>query len=216
MTKNANEKNQSIVLRVITIGDSGVGKTAMIKRYIYNTFTPDSLSTIGINSSFRNIIVKDGTKVQLKLMDTAGQEKYRVMTKSYYKNSEGVLFVFAYDNKTSFDNIGYWIKTFKENNTNDQIPAYLIGNKSDLENKSVTQEDIDKLLKEYKLQKFESTSALINQNIEKVFQDMAEDMYNDYKKNASNSQATHKLLDYKEVKKKKKKNEINCCLRENN
>ena len=113
-------KAEDIIFKVITIGDSGVGKTSILKRYV-NSYNINSLATIGVNFSFKDIILKDGTKAQLKLIDTAGEEKYKSLAKTYYKNTEGVLFVFSFDDKKSFDNLTNWIDEFKENNGNENI-----------------------------------------------------------------------------------------------
>ena len=200
------KEKEGIIFRVISIGDSGVGKTAINKRYVYNTFSTDSLSTIGLNFSFKDVILKNGTKVQLKLIDTAGQEKYKGMTKSYYKNAEGVLFVFAFNDKKSFENIGEWMKTFKDNNSKEGIPSYLIGNKCDLTTGvEVTKEMIDEFIKKNNIEKYMPTSASANTNIDIVFQDMAEIMYEDYKKSEGVVQGAHKLYKYKKKSK-------GCCL----
>ena len=139
----------SDIFKVITIGDCGVGKTSIIRRYVLNNFE-DNLPTIGINFSFKNITLKNGKVVKLKLIDTAGQEKYKSLAKSYYKNVDGVWFVFAVNEKKTFDNIREWMTLFKENNNGKEgIPKYLIGNKDDLDkDKWIDQDLIDQFLNE--------------------------------------------------------------------
>ena len=100
--------------KIIFLGDSGVGKSSIIMRYIHNTFSDNHISTVGVGFSYKEVTVKDGTKIQLKLIDTAGQEKYKSISKSYYKNAEGVLFIFAYDDKKSFDDIEDWCILLKK------------------------------------------------------------------------------------------------------
>ena len=100
--------SDDLSFRIITIGDSGVGKTAIIRRYVYNTFDQENLSTIGVNFSFKEIILKNSQRLKLKLIDTAGQEKYRSLSKSYYKNADGVLFVFSLNDLQSFQNLNDW------------------------------------------------------------------------------------------------------------
>ena len=87
------------IFKVITLGDSGVGKTSIITRYTSGTFKEHRLSTAGSVFHFKDVVLKDGTKIKLKLIDTAGQEKYRAMAKSYYKNAQGILLIFSYDSK---------------------------------------------------------------------------------------------------------------------
>ena len=187
-------KNE-IVFRIITIGDSNVGKTSIIRRYTENIFEESILSTIGVSFSIKNVKLKNNIIVQLKLIDTAGQERHRALSRTYFKNTEGVLFIFSFEEKESFDNLREWIRLFKESyNGKEGIPTFLIGNKNDLE-KNVTQEEINEFLKDYKDMKFEETSAKNNTSIDKVFEEMAELLYKDYVKTGGDNkkQNTTKL-----------------------
>ena len=87
-------KENADTMRVITLGESGVGKTSIIRRYIHNIFDENNLSTIGLNFSFKEVKLKNGKSINIKLIDTAGQEKYKALAKSYFKNVDAVLFVF--------------------------------------------------------------------------------------------------------------------------
>ena len=129
-----NKKEEEIVFKIITIGDSNVGKTSIIRRYLYNVFESSNLATIGVAFSFKEVTLENGQIIKLRLVDTAGQEKFKSVTKSYYKNTDGVLFVFDYNNPLTFENISEWIQSFEENhNGKENIPRFLLGNKSDLE-----------------------------------------------------------------------------------
>ena len=107
MSKNKmnNKNKEQTVFKIITLGNSGVGKTSIIERYINNIFNDNAISTVGLEFCVKKIKLKDGKEISLKLMDTSGQEKYSAVTKSYLKNAEGVLFVFALNNKESFDKL---------------------------------------------------------------------------------------------------------------
>ena len=102
--------------KVITIGNCGVGKTSIFQRFLYDTFDVDLLTTTGINFKCKDIILNNNKKIQLKLFDTAGQERYHSLTKSYFKNADAVLFVYAINDKKSFENIKDWVKIFMDNN----------------------------------------------------------------------------------------------------
>jgi len=176
--------SSDLSFKIITIGDSGVGKTAIIRRFVFNTFELNNLSTIGVNFSFKDTILKNGKSVKLKLIDTAGEEKYKSLSKSYFRNTDGVLFVFAINDLDSFQNITEWIKLFNDNNSGKDLPKYLIGNKDDLEeNRAVNQELIDKFIKENNNEyEYRSVSALNDdKRIDELFQEMAEKLFNNYK-----------------------------------
>ena len=191
-----------IVFKIITIGDSNVGKTSIIRRYVYNIFEPESLSTIGVSFSFKEVKLKNGTTVKLRLVDTAGQEKFKSVTKSYYKNTEGVLFVFDYSDVKSFEDISDWIQNFEDNNNMGNIPRYLLGNKNDLKH-NVKEDSIKDFLNKHNGKyKFESTSALENINIDKVFQELAEEMYKKHLTSANKGQSQKKILNAKNNSKK--------------
>ena len=196
--------------KIITLGESGVGKTSIIRRYIHNIFDENNLSTIGLNFSFKEVKLKDGNIINLKLIDTAGQEKYRALAKSYFKNVDAALFVFAMNSQESFDNIKNWIKLFDDNhNGKTGIPKYLIGNKSDQE-REVNDDLIEQLKNEYKDYKYFETSAKNNDGIENLFKEIGEDLYKILSekegKGRKKSQSAVKISKYKN------KNKGNNCL----
>ena len=171
------KEKEQIIFKIITIGDTNVGKTSIIRRFIYNVFEDESIGTIGVSFSFKEVILKNGQIIKLKIVDTAGQEKFKSVTKSYFKNTDGVLFVFDYNDEKSFENISEWVQIFEENINKDTISRFLIANKSDLEQR-VSEDSINNFLNQHKNKyKFEKTSALENINIEKVFQELAEELY---------------------------------------
>ena len=186
----------------LLIGDPGVGKTAIIQRLVYNIFNDNMVSTVGMNFSLREQIMKNGEKIKLKLFDTAGQERFKSIPKKYYANADAVLFVFALDNPDSFDNISSWIEIFKESNSKDlNIPKYLIGNKSDLEIK-VNENAIQDFLYENKDFIYKETSAKAeNNNIRELFDEIGEKLYELNKKFQNVKIKNIKLRDGKVEKK---------------
>ena len=197
--------------RIIALGDSGVGKTSIFKRYANNKFDEDTLSTIGLAFANKELTLKNKEKVSLKLVDTGGQEKYKAITKSYYKNANGVLFVFSHIDKDSFDHIKEWIKLFDENCNDKDIPKFLIGNKNDLK-KFDEEESFDDFIQQHKILRYISTSAKDNKknNISEIFKDMSEIINKTYK----TSDKQYKLEDKdKDKDKNKNKNKVTykCC-----
>ena len=107
----------AINCKVVLLGESGVGKTSIIARYITNTFKSQNLPTTGANFVSKTIILEDENKsIKFELWDTAGQERYRSLAKVFYKNAAVCVLVYDITRKTSFDAIkNYWVKELKEN-----------------------------------------------------------------------------------------------------
>ena len=209
MSKNQKEED---VMKVITLGETDVGKTSIIKRYINNIFDEKAFSTCGLNFTFKKVKLKNGKSINIKLIDTAGQEKYRAIVKSYFKNVDAVLFVFSLENKESFDYMTDWINLFNENhNGKEGIPRYLIGNKADKE-KKVQKEEIDDFLNKNKIKYYE-TRAKDNTGIDELFQELSEDLYKMLVETGGNNmpQNTQKISNYK---RKKQKSDCICAVKQ--
>ena len=208
MSKN---KENADTMRVITLGESGVGKTSIIRRYIHNIFDENNLSTIGLNFSFKEVKLKNGKSINIKLIDTAGQEKYKALAKSYFKNVDAVLFVFSLNNQDSFDNMKNWINLFNDNhNGKEGIPKYLIGNKAD-EKREVQKNMVDEFLSTNKYKYFE-TSAKDNNGIDELFQELSEDLYTILIEAGSNKTQNAQTLN--KFKRKPKKPDCICAIKQ--
>ena len=208
MSKN---KENADTMRVITLGESGVGKTSIIRRYIHNIFDENNLSTIGLNFSFKEVKLKNGKSINIKLIDTAGQEKYKALAKSYFKNVDAVLFVFSLNNQDSFDNMKNWTNLFNDNhNGKEGIPKYLIGNKAD-EKREVQKNMVDEFLSKNKYKYFE-TSAKDNNGIDELFQELSEDLYTILIEAGSNKTQNAQTLN--KFKRKPKKPDCICAIKQ--
>ena len=130
--KRVQEIDNSPVFRIITLGDSGVGKTSIINRYVKNIFNDNNPSTVGVSFAIKELYINK-QKIRLKLIDTCGQERYKALTNAYLKNTDVCFFIFALNDRDSFDNIKMWMDLFYQNHKINEIPSILIGNKSDLE-----------------------------------------------------------------------------------
>ena len=159
--------------KIVLIGESGVGKTSIISRYINNTFDLQVLTSSSAQFISKTITLSDDTALKLDIWDTAGQEKFRSLAKIFYKDAKVIILVYDITNKMSFDNIkNYWFNEIEENSISDVILA-IVGNKDDLyEMEQVSIEEGKKFAKE-KNAIFKRTSALSNRNIESLFLDIA-------------------------------------------
>ena len=140
------------IMKILTLGDTAVGKTSIIHRYMETPLPKKSLTTIGVD--FRNKIIKidQNTKVKLVLWDTAGQERFRNVATNYYNGTDCALLVFDITNEGSFKILDYWVKEIQQKKKMDDICLILVGNKSDLqENRKVSQQEIDKYIEKLKI-----------------------------------------------------------------
>ena len=134
------EKEEINELKVILLGDAGVGKTNIINRYIYGNFDTSSTPTLG--SAFgEKKINKEGTIYLLKIWDTAGQEKFNSITKLFIRGSQIILLVYSIDNLKSFENLKPWIDYIRDELPESKYVLGIVGNKTDLyENEVITEE----------------------------------------------------------------------------
>ena len=179
------KKNENNILnfKIITVGDGSVGKTSIIRRLVYNNFLENTLNTVGMNMAHYKVTLQNNKIINLTIVDTAGQERFKSLGKKYFSNADGILFVFAHDNLESFENIKDWMKIFEESSSSRiDIPKFLVGNKNDLESE-VDENLIDEFLNKNKNFKYKSTSAKKEEDnqIKELFQELGEDLYEDYK-----------------------------------
>ena len=161
-----------MLFKIILIGDSGVGKTNILTRYINNTFSQNTKSTVGVELGCK-IVEVNNTKVKVQIWDTAGQERYKSITKTYYKGAKGALIVYDISRKNSFINVDKWIADLKEFGDNDTC-ILLVGNKCDLDDlREISTDEVKKKAEQYKVG-FCETSALSSTNVDYAFKKLIE------------------------------------------
>ena len=193
----------SDTFKILTIGESGVGKTCILRRFVENKFLKSHLATIGID--FRTKAVKVyGKAIKLKIWDTAGQERYHNITNQIFKGSDGIILVFDVNDDVSFAKIKDWIEQIKSNVSQDEISLILIGNKCDIEERVISKEKGQEMANDLKIDYYE-TSALNGTGINEAFEELTKLILK--RKNIINSEGrTISLISNKEEKKKK-----GCC-----
>ena len=207
---NKDPKEEEIIFKIITLGDSGVGKTSIINKYITGNYLDNVTSTLGVNFSYKKLIINKNVKITLKLIDTCGQEKYRSLSKAYFRNTDGVLFIFGLDDEGSFKNIKEWMECFNKECTIGNVPKVLVGNKSDLEIDNNLDQNIIKEFAEENKIKYIETSAKDNKNINELFEEMGRMLYK--KGLPLDKQEEHIIISDTVQKKKKKSNICGKCL----
>jgi len=171
-------------IKLILMGDSGVGKTSLIKRKEMNTFNNLYTSTIGVDfTSFTKMINR--TRIRVHIWDTGGQEKFKVIIQSYFRDVNGVLLVYDITNKRSFDNLSIWTTDLDYFGINDNV--ILVGCKAESDkNREVSYEQASIFAKNNNYL-FKECSAKNNYNIEELFDDIIDDIYSNIKFNIKKS-----------------------------
>ena len=158
-------------LKFIVIGNCGTGKSCILHRFIEGTFTDsdEQAPTIGVDFGAKVVDIL-GRKVKMQIWDTTGQERYRSMTRAYYKGALGCLLVYDITNRDSFEAIEQWLADVK-NHSGEKICVMLVGNKSDLgegDRRQVTHIEASTFANNHGLMHFE-TSAATGDFIEEAF-----------------------------------------------
>ncbi len=167
-----------MMIKVILIGDSGVGKTNIMSKFLKNQFLEDSKATVGVEFGSK-LFIQQGHKIKAQIWDTAGQEKYKAITSAYYKGSKGALVIYDITQKETFANIEKWVNDLKCKG-DPKITIIIIGNKNDLEEKrQISKEQGEEKAKSFGCA-FLETSAYSGDNIEKAFEMMVKEIYDKF------------------------------------
>eukprot|EP01123_Difflugia_compressa_P015184 TRINITY_DN8407_c0_g1_i1.p1 TRINITY_DN8407_c0_g1~~TRINITY_DN8407_c0_g1_i1.p1 ORF type:complete len:228 (-),score=29.22 TRINITY_DN8407_c0_g1_i1:186-869(-) len=164
-----------VLYKIIIIGESGVGKTNLLGRWVDDSVT-DTSATINVEFASKSFKV-DGKIVKVQLWDTAGQEQYRSVTRTYYRKAHGALLVYDITNLESFSRLESWLQDVRDAPGNENTQILLIGNKMDLEDsREVSTEKGVEFSRTHNLN-FMETSALTGDNVDKAFQIVLQDIY---------------------------------------
>lgn len=156
--------------KVVLLGDQSVGKTALISKFMYDTFDEMYQATIGIDFLSKTLYLEDRT-ARLQLWDTAGQERFRSLIPSYIRDSTIAIIVFDVTNTTSFDSVAKWVDDVRTER-DDSVVMMAIGNKTDLENRVVLTKDAEALAAQLGIL-YAETSAKKGDNVVQVFRKLA-------------------------------------------
>ena len=203
-------KSNPLTLKFIMIGNSEVGKTSLIHRYINNEFV-QQISTIGVEFERKKMTI-DKKEIEVKIFDTAGQDRFRTIVKQYYQGSDIILIVFALDQLTSGDEIKYWMSQIQDKVNLDDITIGLCGNKNDLNDSFMTKDkDVEKLWESFQIKnklRYFKTSALNGDGVDEMFNKLINEGYKKklhVLKHQNNENESQKLSGKKGSNKKDKK-----------
>lgn len=169
-------KEKELVVRLLLLGDSGVGKTSLIHRFVKGAFK-STIMTAGVDFTVSHITV-DGKKVKLQIWDTAGQERFHVITRAYYKGVDGIILLYDVSDVAgaeSFHNVRYWMDTIRQHGNPTGVEKVLVGNKVDLPAPKIEASRGRALADQFGLKFFE-TSAKTGSGVKQMFTTITRDI----------------------------------------
>ena len=196
------KKEADITIKILLIGNAFVGKTLIVQKFIDNTFSKSTVSTIGVDLQSKVIDI-NGKKVKYLIWDTAGEERMKTMTYSYYRGCHVILIVYDVTDRKSFENVTTWaecVDKFAKSN----VLRISVGNKTDLEDKRIISTEDGKKLAEQNGLKYYEISALKITGLHEMFEDIAKEYVEIYE------QKSYKNFQLKQTEIKKKKRLL-CC-----
>ena len=205
------EDDYDMIFKIILIGDSSVGKTNIMNKYLKNQFKEDSRATVGVEFGSRQFEIEN-RKIKAQIWDTAGQERYRAVTSAYYKGAKGAFIVYDVTRKETFDSVNRWISDILTT-CDKNLTIILIGNKSDLEDqRQISKQQGEEKAKTYQLA-FLETSALSGENLEKAFNMLINEIYEKCKSEFENTDYLNLGDSVEEIQLKKddSESENKCC-----
>ena len=170
------EINTEFSFKLVMLGDSGVGKTSLVKHEINNVFYGERDSTIIFEHSFKNFEIM-GKTIRLQIWDTCGKEVYHSSMKNFYRSALCIMVVFSLEDSDSFYEVNKWIEEIQENNTDDSI-LVLIGNKCDLtQPRTIPRETIEDYCKKNRIENYFEASAKTGENVHELFKTIVKKLF---------------------------------------
>ena len=192
--------------KILVLGEIAAGKTCLIIRYTNGNFKEDSISTIGVDVKSKDVTVNK-VKYKLNIWDTAGQEKFYSIGKTYYNGVNGIVIAFDLSEEGAIKKLNGWLSKLEENIDSTVIPIVIAGTKCDLKNIQIKKEAINVIASLHKSKYFE-TSAKNNINVDEAFQYLAEEIIR--RKREDNEEDNNTISDLNDAKTNNKK-EGKCC-----
>lgn len=166
------EQDVLTTLKILIIGESGVGKSSLLLRFTDDTFDPEQAATIGVDFKVKTLQV-EGNRAKLAIWDTAGQERFRTLTPSYYRGAQGVILVYDVSSKSSFSKLETWLNELETFSTKHDIIKMLVGNKIDKDKREVSKEEGLKFARKHHML-FIEASAKTKEGVQCAFEELVE------------------------------------------
>jgi len=199
MIDNENNKDSDIKVKLLLIGNTFVGKTLIVQKFIDEKFAKQTMNTVGVELQSK-VVEVNGKKVKYLIWDTAGQDRMKTMAYSYYRGCDIILIVFDVHERSSFGAISNWVECV-EKFAKPTALKVLVGNKIDLPDRNITTDEGKKLAEDYGFEYYE-ISALKLQGLKEMFEDIAKIYIKEYELRSAKIFS----LDLNQTKKRK-----GCC-----
>ncbi|EFJ26987.1 rab family GTPase [Selaginella moellendorffii] len=170
--ENGSQDTKHLRVKLVLLGDSGVGKSCIVLRFVRGQFDPSSKVTVGASFLSQTIALQDSSTVKFEIWDTAGQERYASLAPLYYRGASAAVVVYDLTSKESFQKAQYWVKELQKH-ANAGIVLALVGNKADLDNLRTVSTDEARAYAESNSMFFTEASAKTAGNINEVFEEIA-------------------------------------------
>ncbi|XP_065159307.1 ras-related protein Rab-32B-like [Atheta coriaria] len=165
------EYKRELLFKILVLGDFGVGKTSIVKRYAEDTFSPSYKITIGADFALRTIEWNKDTRINLQLWDIAGHERFGSLTSVYYRYALAAAVVFDLTRPATFDSIDKWVTDLRDRITlpnGSDIPIILLANKGDITTSNIETEKLNAFCTKHKILTWLITSAKENINLDEA------------------------------------------------
>jgi Ras-related protein Rab-11A len=169
------EDDYAFIFKLVLLGESGVGKSNLISRFVHNSYASDSKTTIGVEFATKTLEV-EGQRIKAQIWDTAGQERYRAITSAYYRGALGALLVYDISHRDTFVAAQRWLAELREK-ADKKVVVTLVGNKSDLSHQRQVEKEEAVAYAVANGLGFIETSALSSTGVEVAFHKIATDVY---------------------------------------
>lgn len=164
------EEENRVNVKIVIIGEAGVGKTSLMSKFVSNTFSDQMQPTIGCDIQNKSMIV-EGQKIDVRLWDTAGCERFQTMLPLYYRGCHGAILVYDVTRRDTFNKLRDWLLELQNNLTNDNAIVMIVGNKIDKVGRQVTKEDGNNYAKQ-RSALFIETSAKTSEGVAIAFEEL--------------------------------------------
>ena len=160
--------------KLVLVGESGVGKTSIINRFVNKSFSERTSPTIAGASASVLVETESNGELELDIWDTAGQEKYRSVVGVYFRNASAAVLVFDVGQKRSFDELRFWLETVAQC-CDSCVLVYLVGNKTDLAHREVSPQEAQLFAQSVKAHSYMECSAKSGQGVDALFEQIIND-----------------------------------------